>query len=339
MKIRNNSKVFIIAEAGVNHNGDINIAKKLIDKAKEAGVDAVKFQTFQTENLVSEDTKKAEYQERNTKNKENQKEMLKRLELSKEEFRELFNYCKEKKIIFLSTPFDMESIDFLDELGVPLFKIPSGEIDNLPYLRKISKCKKPIILSTGMSTYEEIKRAMVLLESEVDREDIVILQCTTDYPVSPKNINLRVMKEIEKRYSVFTGLSDHSEGIEISLAAVALGAKIIEKHFTLDKNMEGPDHKASLTPSELKNLVVGIRKIEQALGDEEKKITSIEEKNKILVRKSIVAKCRIKKGEIFSENNITTKRPGDGLSPMEWDSIIGRISSKDYDKDEKIERP
>lgn len=338
MKIRKNSTIFIIAEAGVNHNGDITIAKKLVDKAKEAGADAIKFQTFQTEDLVLEKAKKAEYQKINTKSEENQKDMLKKLELSKEEFRELFEYCKEKDIIFLSTPFDMGSIEFLESLGVLLFKIPSGEIDNLPYLRRISQCKKPIILSTGMSNYEEIENALNIMKKEIRKEDIVILQCTTDYPANPEDINLKVMEEMKKRFSIEVGLSDHSEGIEISLAAAALGARVIEKHFTLSKDMEGPDHKASLTANEFKSLVIGIRKIEMALGNGIKTSTKMEEKNKQLVRKSIVAKCRIKKGELFTENNITTKRPGDGISPMEWDDIIGSVASKFYEKDQQIER-
>lgn len=338
MDIRKNSTIYIIAEAGVNHNGDITIAKKLVDEAKKAGADAIKFQTFQTEDLVSEKAKKAEYQKINTKSEENQKDMLKKLELSKEEFRELFEYCKEKDIIFLSTPFDVGSIEFLESLGVLLFKIPSGEIDNLPYLRRMSQCKKPIILSTGMSNYEEIENALNILKKEIRKEDIVILQCTTDYPAKPEDINLRVMEEMKKRFSMEVGLSDHSEGIEISLAAVALGARVIEKHFTLSKDMEGPDHKASLTPTEFKSLVIGIRKIEMALGNGIKTSTKMEEKNKQLVRKSIVAKCRIKKGELFTENNITTKRPGDGISPMEWDDIIGSVASKSYEKDQQIER-
>ena len=338
MDIRKNSTIYIIAEAGVNHNGDITIAKKLVDEAKKAGADAIKFQTFQTEDLVSEKAKKAEYQKINTKSEENQKDMLKKLELSKEEFRELFEYCKEKDIIFLSTPFDVGSIEFLESLGVLLFKIPSGEIDNLPYLRRMSQCKKPIILSTGMSNYEEIENALNILKKEIRKEDIVILQCTTDYPAKPEDINLRVMEEMKKRFSMEVGLSDHSEGIEISLAAAALGARVIEKHFTLSKDMEGPDHKASLTPTEFKSLVIGIRKIEMALGNGIKTSTKMEEKNKQLVRKSIVAKCRIKKGELFTENNITTKRPGDGISPMEWDDIIGSVASKSYEKDQQIER-
>lgn len=328
--------IYIIAEAGVNHNGDIKLAKKLIDKAKEAKVDAIKFQTFIAEAGVSKFAKKAEYQIENTQNLvETQLEMVKKLELSFNEFIELKEYCNKRGIEFLSTAFDFESIEFLKNLGIKTWKIPSGEITNLPYLRKISEVADNIIMSTGMADLREIEEALKILNKEKDK--ITILHCNTEYPTPMKDVNLKAMKLIKQKFGVEVGYSDHTLGIEVPIAAVALGAKVIEKHFTLDKNMEGPDHKASLEPNELKKMVKCIRNIELALGEEKKEASISEIKNKEIARKSIVAKSNIKKGEIFSENNITVKRPGNGISPMEWDNIIGKIAKKDFIEDELIE--
>lgn len=328
--------VYIIAEAGVNHNGDIELAKKLIDKAKDAEVDAIKFQTFIAEAGISKFAKKAKYQVENTQNLvETQLEMVKKLELSFNEFIELKEYCNKKGIEFLSTAFDFESIEFLKNLGIKTWKIPSGEITNLPYLRKIAEVADNIIMSTGMADLKEIEEALKILNKEKDK--ITILHCNTEYPTPMKDVNLKAMKLIKQKFGVEVGYSDHTLGIEVPIAAVALGAKVIEKHFTLDKNMEGPDHKASLEPNELKKMVKCIRNIELALGEEKKEASISEIKNKEIARKSIVAKSNIKKGEIFSENNITVKRPGNGISPMEWDNIIGKIAKKDFIEDELIE--
>lgn len=329
-------KVYIIAEAGVNHNGDINLAKRLIDKAIEAKVDAVKFQTFISENVVSKNAKKADYQVKNTeKGEETQLEMVKKLELSFKEFEELKKYCDDKGIEFLSTPFDFESIEFLKNLGMKTWKIPSGEITNLPYLRKISKIADKIILSTGMSDLEEIKSALKILN--FDKNKISVLHCNTEYPTPMKDVNLKAMSLLKKEFDVEIGYSDHTLGIEVPVAAVAMGAKIIEKHFTLDKTMEGPDHRASLEPEELKEMVRSIRNIELALGIEKKEASPSEIKNKEIARKSIVAKRNIRKDEIFSEENLTVKRPGNGISPMRWDEIIGKKAIKDFEEDELIE--
>lgn len=331
-----NQKVYIIAEAGVNHNGDINLAKKLIDKAVEAKVDAVKFQTFISKNVISKNAKKAEYQIKNTeKEEETQLEMVKKLELSFKDFEELKKYCDNKGIEFLSTPFDFESIEFLKNLGMKTWKIPSGEITNLPYLRKISKIADTIILSTGMSNLEEIKAALKILN--FDKNKITILHCNTEYPTPMQDVNLKAMYLLEKELETEIGYSDHTLGIEVPIAAVAMGAKVIEKHFTLDKTMEGPDHKASLEPEELKEMVKNIRNIELALGIEKKEASPSEIKNKEIARKSIVAKINIKKGEIFSEENLTVKRPGNGISPMKWDEIIGKKAIRDFEEDELIE--
>lgn len=331
-----NKKVYIIAEAGVNHNGDINLAKKLIDKAIEAKVNAIKFQTFISKNVISKFAKKARYQIENTKSSdETQLEMVKKLELSFNEFVELKDYCDKKGIEFLSTAFDFESIEFLKKLGMKIWKIPSGEITNLPYLRKISEVADKIIISTGMSNLEEIEQALKILNK--DREKITILHCNTEYPTPMKDVNLKAMNLIKEKFEVEVGYSDHTLGIEVPIAAVALGAKVIEKHFTLDKTMEGPDHKASLEPDELKKMVECIRNIEVALGEEKKEASSSEIKNKEIARKSIVAKCDIRKGEIFSEDNLTVKRPGNGISPMEWDNVIGKIAHRDFLEDELIE--
>ncbi|MDT0554147.1 N-acetylneuraminate synthase [Urechidicola vernalis] len=332
------NRVLIIAEAGVNHNGDINLAKKLIDAASEAGVDYVKFQTFNSKKLVSKNAQKATYQKENTNNKtESQLEMLQKLELSKEAHFELIKYCKSKKVKFLSTGFDLESIEFLNDLNIDLFKIPSGEITNLPYLRKIGGLGKPVIISTGMADMSEIEDAInVVIEAGTNKKDISILHCNTEYPTPMEDVNLKAMLSIKKEFNVNVGYSDHTLGIEIPIAAAAMGAKVIEKHFTLDNNMEGPDHKASLEPRDLESMVHGIRNIEEALGNGIKEPSKSEIKNKIVVRKSIVASTRINKGEILTESNIAVKRPGNGISPMLWDSIIGTKATMEYKEDELI---
>lgn len=332
------SKVLIIAEAGVNHNGDIDIAKKLVDVAAESGADIVKFQTFKSENCVSKNAQKAEYQLQTTNKQESQLDMIKKLELDLETHNILISYCKQKNIEFLSTPFDMESVDLLHNLGLKIFKIPSGEITNLPYLRKIGKYNKQVILSTGMANLGEIESAIaVLVDSGTKRENITLLQCNTEYPTPFADVNLKAMKSLKKAFRLPVGYSDHTPGIAIPLAAVGMGAKVIEKHFTLDKNMEGPDHKASLEPCELKAMVQGIREIELALGDGIKQTSASEAKNKPIARKSIVANCAIKKGEILSESNLYTKRPAEGISPMEWDKVIGTKAIRDFEPDEMIE--
>jgi len=331
-------KAFIIAEAGVNHNGSVETAKKLIDAAVEAGADAVKFQTFKTEQIASMTAPKAEYQIRTTGKRETQFRMLKKLELSEKAFHELFLYCKKKEIIFLSTPFDIESVSFLDKLGLGIFKIPSGEITNLPYLKRIGSLKKKIIMSTGMADTREIKDALrILTDCGTPKENITLLHCSTDYPTPMRDVNLLAMLTIRDAFKVKVGYSDHTPGIEVPVAAVALGASIIEKHFTLDKNMKGPDHSSSLEPSELKAMVNAIRNIEKALGNGVKKPSCSEMKNIQIVRKSIVASKDIKKGEVFGEENITVKRPAGGISPMEWDKVIGGKAVRDFQKDEIIE--
>ena len=328
----------IIAEAGVNHNGDMEMAKQLIDVAADAGVDYVKFQTFKSEKLVSKNAEKASYQKENTgDSSESQLKMLQKLELSETDHLELIAYCKSKNIKFLSTAFDIESIDFLYKLNIDLFKIPSGELTNYPYLEKIGSLGKPIIISTGMATLDEIGQAMaVLLRNGALRHQITILHCNTEYPTPMEDVNLNAMETIAETYSVAIGYSDHTLGIEVPIAAVALGATVIEKHFTLDKTLPGPDHKASLEPSELKAMVKAIRNIEDALGDEEKEPTPSELKNIKVARKSIVASASIKKGDILTKENITTKRPGTGISAMEWPNIIGTIAKKDYLEDDLI---
>ncbi|BEP30348.1 N-acetylneuraminate synthase [Helicovermis profundi] len=328
--------VYIIAEAGVNHNGSLKLAKKLVDAAKDAGSDCVKFQTFVSKNVVSKNALKAEYQKLKTEPEESQLDMLKKLELSFDEFKELNQYCIDNEIEFMSTAFDFESIDFLDSLGMRTWKIPSGEITNLPYLVKIAKLNKPVILSTGMSTMEDIKRAIKVLQ-ESGSGALTVLHCTTEYPTPFIDVNLRSMGTIKDAFEVNVGYSDHTKGIEIPIAAVALGANVIEKHFTLDRNMKGPDHKASLEPSELKAMIDGIRNIELALGNGIKQPADSEKKNMEIVRKSIVAKCRIKKGELLTEDNLTVKRPGSGISPMRWYEVIGTKAVKDFDEDEMVE--
>ena len=331
--------VIIIAEAGVNHNGSIENAYRLIDIAASAGVDYVKFQTFKAENLVSQSAKKAEYQIQNTGNKEeNQYQMLKKLELSEEQHEQLLRYCKEKNVKFFSTAFDLNSLNYLHTIGLVMVKIPSGEITNLPYLRKAATLFKKVILSTGMATLEDINAALsVFLAAGVSKNDITILHCNTEYPTPMQDVNLCAMLHIQQEFGTAIGYSDHTLGIEVPIAAVALGASVIEKHFTLDKTMEGPDHKASLEPDELKAMVSAIRNIEKAMsGTGEKGVSLSEQKNIAVARKSIVAKTTIKKGDVFSESNITVKRPGTGISPMKWDTIIGKTASKDFEIDELI---
>lgn len=329
-------KTYIIAEAGVNHNGSIELAKKMIDKAKDAGADCIKFQTFVSENIVSKTAGKADYQKEHTSSSESQLDMLKKLELSFDEFVKLNEYCKEKEIEFLSTAFDFESIKFLNNLGIKRWKIPSGDITNLPYLIEIAKLGKPVILSTGMSTMFDIKSAVSVLK-ENGSGQITVLHCTTEYPTPYKDVNLKAMKTIKKEFNVPVGYSDHTKGIEIPIAAVAMGATIIEKHFTLDRNMEGPDHKASLEPDELKSMVSAIRNIEFAMGDGNKKPANSEVKNMAVSRKSIVANKDIKKGELFTEENIAVKRPGNGISPMKWFGVLGQTATRDFKEDELIE--
>jgi N,N'-diacetyllegionaminate synthase len=332
------SRVFIIAEAGVNHNGSIELAKKLIDVAVEAGADAVKFQTFKADNLVSKSAQKADYQKKNTGNDDSQYQMLKKLELDKSAHEVIISYCKNKKIMFLSTPFDHESIDLLNNFDMPIFKIPSGEITNLPYLRHIGQLGKDVILSTGMSTLKEIEDALeVLVSSGIVKEKITVLHATTEYPCPMDEVNLRAMQTIAAAFSVKVGYSDHTQGIEIPVAAVAMGACVIEKHFTLDKTMDGPDHKASLEPQELIAMVQSIRHVELALGDGVKQPTKSELRNMEVARKSIVASRGIDAGEVLSSNNITVKRPGSGISPMKWDDVLGSVAKRDFLADELIE--
>lgn len=330
--------VLIIAEAGVNHNGNIDLAKKLIDAAADAGVDYVKFQTFNSKKLVSKNAQKADYQKENTKEVgETQLKMLQKLELSKENHLVLIEYCKSKNIKFLSTAFDLDSIDFLEELKIDLWKVPSGEITNLPYLRKIGALGKPIIISTGMADMNEIEDAIkAVVNVGADPNKITVLHCNTEYPTPMGDVNLRAMNSIKNKFHVPVGYSDHTMGIEIPIAAVALGAKVIEKHFTLDNTMDGPDHKASLAPQELKAMVSAIRNIEKAMGDGVKSPSASEEKNKLVARKSIVASRDIIKGELFDEDNIAVKRPGTGISPMLWDQVIGTKATKNYQEDDLI---
>lgn len=334
------AKTIIIAEAGVNHNGSIESAKKLIDIAATAGVDYVKFQTFKAEKLVSKQAKKADYQIANTKNgNESQFEMLKKLELSKKDYHLLIDYCREKGIAFFSTAFDLDSLQYLADIGLTLVKIPSGEITNLPYLRKAARLFKKVIISTGMATLEEVGDSIAVFTKEgVVLKDITILHCTTEYPTPMEEVDLKAMQTIADHFKVAIGYSDHTEGIEVPVAAVALGAVIIEKHFTLDKSMQGPDHKASLEPTELIAMVKAIRNIEKAVsGDGVKQPTFSEQKNITIARKSIVANQKIFKGSVFNEGNLTAKRPGNGISPMLWDEVIGKLAKRDFDTDDLIE--
>lgn len=332
------NKTFIIAEAGINHNGSVTNAKKMITAASEAGADAVKFQTFKSEEVISKYAPKAEYQKATTDADESQLDMAKKLELSKSEFEELVLYCREKDIIFLSTPFDFDSIDFLNELGLDTFKIPSGEITNLPYLRKIGHLAKKVILSTGMANLGEIEDTLdIIVKAGCSKENITVLHCNTEYPTAMEDVNLLAMNTIKKAFNVNVGYSDHTLGIEVPIAAVALGAKVIEKHFTLDKNMSGPDQRASLDPVELELMVRAIRNIEKAMGDGAKKASPSELRNRPIARRSIVARRYIRMGEVFSEENLAAKRPGTGVSPMYWDEILGRTAQRDYEKDSMIE--
>lgn len=326
----------IIAEAGVNHNGSLEIAKELVDAAKDSGADCIKFQTYITENIVTNYAMKADYQKAQSNYSDSQLEMLKNLELSFQDFIELKHYCVKKNIEFLSTAFDSESIKFLDTLGARIWKIPSGEITNLPYLVQIAKLKKSVILSTGMSTMDEIKNAIQILK-ENGTIDISILHCTTEYPTPYCDVNLNAMNNIKKAFGLDVGYSDHTAGIEVPIAAVALGATIIEKHFTLDRNLEGPDHQASLEPNELKSMVTAIRHIELAMGDGIKQPAISEKKNILIARKSIVAFRNISAGEIFTDENLTVKRPGNGISPMRWLEILGKRAVRNFQKDEMIE--
>jgi N,N'-diacetyllegionaminate synthase len=331
-------RTFIIAEAGVNHNGSVEIAKRMIEVAKECGADAIKFQTFKAEEVVSKYAPKAEYQKQTTGEIESHLQMVKKLELSFDDFIVLKEYCDKLGIMFLSTPFDFESIDFLNSLGLEIFKIPSGEITNLPYLEKIGKLRKKVILSTGMADLGEIEDALdILISCGTKKENITVLHCNTEYPTPYEDVNLLAMLTIKEAFKVKVGYSDHTPGIEVPIAAVALGASVIEKHFTLDRNMQGPDHKSSLEPNELKAMVRAIRNVEKALGDGIKKPSPSEIKNKIIVRRSIVAKRNIKRGEIFNEENITVKRPATGISPMRWYEILGKTATRDYKEDEIIE--
>ncbi len=327
--------VFVIAEAGVNHNGDIQIAKRLIDAAAEAGADAVKFQTFKTENIVCKTAQKAKYQLATTDQSETQFEMLKKLELTGQMHSELMEYCKQRNILFLSTPFDLESARYLADLGMQIFKIPSGEITNLPYLREIGKYCKKVILSTGMSGMDEVRAAVEVLRKN-GTDDITLLHCNSQYPTPMSDVNLLAMVSMREEMDLPVGYSDHTQGVEIPIAATALGATVIEKHFTLDRTMEGPDHKASLEPDELKQMVQGIRKIEAALGNGIKQISSSEKENVKISRKSIVAARMIGANETFTEENLTTKRPGTGISPMWWDELIGHCAKREYHQDDLI---
>ena len=329
-------KTLIIAEAGVNHNGDFALAKQLVDEAKKAGADIVKFQTCIAENVISRYADKAEYQKKTTGEADSQLEMVRKLMLTYDEYGLLKKYCDELGIIFLSTAFDLPSVDYLHSIGMKMWKIPSGEITNLPLLIKIAKLHEPIIMSTGMSNLDEVKDAVKVLKDN-GATDITLLHCTTEYPAPYEDVNLEAMKTLSDTFNVKVGYSDHTQGIEIPIAAVAKGAKVIEKHFTLDRNMEGPDHKASLEPNELKQMVDSIRNVEKAIGDGIKKVSPSELKNQGIARKSIVASTKINKGDIFSEDNITTKRPGTGINPMAWFDILGKKAKHDYEEDYLIE--
>lgn len=332
------SKVIIIAEAGVNHNGDYELARQLVVAAKEAGADYVKFQTARPELVISRYAPKAEYQLGTTKKEESQLDMCRAIHLPLTDYKPLKAYCDEVGIAFLSTPFDLESIDVLEELDMDYYKIPSGEITNLPYLRKIARLGRPVILSTGMCGLADIENALHVLEGEgLTREQITLLHCNTEYPTPYTDVNLRAMHTLSASFGVEAGYSDHTCGIEVSLAAVALGATVIEKHFTLDKNLPGPDHKASLEPQELKQMVDSIRHIEAALGSSIKQVSPSEGKNQVVARKSLIAAVDIRKGEVFTEANMTVKRPGNGISPMRWDEVLGKTAPRDFKEDELIE--
>ena len=333
------NRTIIIAEAGVNHNGDLALAKKLIEVAAGAGAEYVKFQTFSADRIVSQSASKAEYQKQTTDASETQYEMLKRLELSSHMHLELIKHCEEQSIKFLSTGFDIESVELLVDLGIDLIKIPSGEITNLPYLRFIGSLALPVILSSGMSTMDEIGDALAILEGAgLDRSRVTVLHCTTEYPTPMVEVNLRAITSIRNTFGVVVGYSDHTVGIEVSIAAVALGASVIEKHFTLDRALPGPDHKASLEPNELIAMVKAIRNIEDSLGSGIKLPALSEIKNMQIARKSIIAKQQIRKGEVLSTSNLIVKRPGAGISPMHWDLLVGQIANRDYLPDEMIDQ-
>ena len=327
--------VYIIAEAGVNHNGSFETACRLVDAAKDAGVDCIKFQTFKSENLVSQGAQKADYQ-KTTTGDGSQVDMLKKLELSFDDFLRLKDYCDERGICFLSTPFDFESIDFLTTIDMPFWKIPSGEITNYPYLVALARTARPVVMSTGMCEMAEIEAALRVLRDN-GTTDITLLHCNTEYPTPYQDVNLLAMKTLRDAFGVEVGYSDHTQGIEVPIAAVAIGATVIEKHFTLDRTMEGPDHKASLEPNELAAMVSAIRHIEAALGDGNKTPSPSEKKNIAIARKSIVAKRHIKAGELLTADNITVKRPGSGISPMRWPEVLGTRAKRDFDEDELIE--
>lgn len=333
------AKTVIIAEAGVNHNGNLEQAKKLIDVAAEAGVDFVKFQTFKADKIVTKKAGRADYQNTNTGNKDSQYDMIKKLELSEADHHHLVSYCKSKRIKFLSTGFDLESLEFLNDLNIELFKIPSGEITNLPYLKKIASFKKPVVMSTGMADLKEVNDAFqVLIKEGLKKENITIVHCNTEYPTPMEDVNIKAMNTMGQEFNVKVGYSDHTLGIEVPIAAVALGATVIEKHFTLDRNLPGPDHRASLEPGELKAMVLAIRNIEAAIsGSGKKEPSSSEEKNKTVARKSIIAGKDIMEGEEFTEENLAIKRPGTGISPMQWEKIIGRKAGKNFKTDDLIE--
>ena len=330
----------IIAEAGVNHNGSIELAKQLVDKAVEAGVDYIKFQTFKASKLVTKAAKQAEYQQKNIgKEGDGQYQMLKKLELSPEEHEILIDYCRQLGIKFFSTAFDFDSIEYLHSLNLGLWKIPSGEVTNFPFLKRIAAFNESTILSTGMCDMEDVRAAVnALNKNGLSKENLILLHCNTEYPTPFEDVNLKAMDALRNEFGVEVGYSDHTKGIEVPIAAVALGATVIEKHFTLGRNMEGPDHKASLEPDELKAMVSAIRNIEKAVGgDGTKHISDSERKNIAIARKSIVAACDIKAGETFTEQNLTVKRPGNGISPMKWEEIIGKTAIRDFAEDELIE--
>lgn len=334
------SHTLIIAEAGVNHNGSIEMAKQLVEKAVEAGVDYIKFQTFKASKLVTKSAKQAEYQQRNIGSQENsQYQMLKKLELSPEEHQILIDYCHELGIKFFSTAFDFDSIEYLHSLGLGLWKIPSGEVTNYPFLKRIAAYNEKTILSTGMCDMEDVRAAVnALYKNGLSKENLILLHCNTEYPTPFEDVNLKAMDALRKEFGVEVGYSDHTKGIEVPIAAVALGATVIEKHFTLDRTLPGPDHKASLEPDELKAMVSAIRNIEKAVGgDGTKHVSESERKNIAIARKSIVAACNIKAGEVFTEDNLTVKRPGSGISPMRWEEVIGMKAKRDFNEDELIE--
>ena len=330
-------KTLIIAEAGVNHNGNFEIAKQLVDKAVEAGADIVKFQTCKAENVISRYADKAEYQKVTTGEADTQLEMVRKLMLTYEQYGQLKDYCDEKGIEFLSTAFDLPSVDYLHSIGMKRWKIPSGEITNLPLLMKIASLHEPIIMSTGMSELSEVADAVKVLK-ENGAGDITLLHCTTEYPAPYEDVNLKAMDTMKEAFDLPVGYSDHTKGLEIPVAAVARGACVIEKHFTLSREMEGPDHAASIEPEELKQMVQMIRHVEVSIGDGVKKVSASEAKNQDIARKSIIARTAIKAGEIFTEDNITTKRPGSGINPMRWFELLGKEAKHDYEEDYLIEK-